>query len=103
MAAYCRAQKSFGVLHPCMALPCPLEAARVPVTAQRHRKSRGFMSTSMRYSASVPVLSFIRQPVGLSGEGYQRLSFIDNSIKIKKRKTDASVTQEAFAFRRKDP
>jgi hypothetical protein len=57
----------------------------------------------MRYSASVPVLSFIRQPVGLSGEGYQRLSFIDNSIKIKKRKTDASVTQEAFAFRRKDP
>ena len=57
------------------------------------------MCKSMRYSASVLVLSFS----SMSGEGQQRLSFIDNNRKIKKRKTDASVTQEAFAFRRKDP
>lgn len=61
------------------------------------------MYTPMRRLASVPVLSFSHQHVCVSGEGYRRFTFTGNSIKIKKRKTDASVTQEAFAFRRKDP
>ena len=61
------------------------------------------MNTSMRYAASVPVLSFSRQQVCASGEGHLRLSFTDNSIKIKVRKTDARVTQETFAFRQEDP
>jgi len=61
------------------------------------------MCTSMIRPASVLVLSFSRQPACASGEGRQPFPFTGNYRKIKKRKTDATVTQEAPAFRRKDP
>jgi len=85
-----------------MVFPCAIQAMYVFETASRYRESRGFMCNTAKRSASVVVLSFSYQRAYVAcASGEDHKSSTDNRtnrMKIKKRFTDANVTQKASAF-----